>query len=137
MMAIAWLTILNTVPWSEVIRNAPKLADAAGKLWKTVVRKPGNETIRAEVAMAPLVIESDRHALADARIAALEDSVAQLDQQMLASSDLIRALVEQNSALIVAIDNARRQRVWLSAIAAMAVMIAVGALAAALPGGNS
>ena len=28
-MAIGWLTILKTVPWTEVISNAPKVADGA------------------------------------------------------------------------------------------------------------
>jgi len=131
-MAIPWLTILNTVPWADVIRNAPKLADAAGKLWKTVVRKPAAESTRAELDAAPLMIEPDRRTLNDERLAALEASVSDLDQQMLASSELIRALAEQNSALIVAIEKARRQRLWLSAITAIAVIIAVAALASGL-----
>jgi hypothetical protein len=28
-MAIAWLAVLKSVPWSEVISNAPKVADGA------------------------------------------------------------------------------------------------------------
>ncbi len=131
-MAIPWLTILNTVPWADVIRNAPKLADAAGKLWKTVARKPAAESTRAELDAAPLMIEPDRRTLNDERLAALEASVSDLDQQMLASSELIRALAEQNSALIVAIEKARRQRLWLSAITAIAVIIAVAALVSGL-----
>ena len=32
-MAIPWLTLLKVVPWSDVIANAPKVADGARKLW--------------------------------------------------------------------------------------------------------
>ena len=31
-MAIPWLTVLQAVPWGDVIRNAPKVADGAKKL---------------------------------------------------------------------------------------------------------
>jgi hypothetical protein len=39
-MAIGWLAVLQNVPWSEVINNAPKVADGAKKLWNAVTRKP-------------------------------------------------------------------------------------------------
>lgn len=30
-MAIGWLTILKSVPWTEVIRNVPKVAEGGAK----------------------------------------------------------------------------------------------------------
>ena len=33
-MAIPWLTVLQAVPWSDVLAQAPKVVDAAGKLWR-------------------------------------------------------------------------------------------------------
>ena len=45
-MAINWMTLLAAVPWTEVIKNAPKVADSAKKLWHTVGGKDG----KAEVA---------------------------------------------------------------------------------------
>ena len=38
-MAIPWLSVLKMVPWSEVISNAPKVAEGAKKLWTAVSRK--------------------------------------------------------------------------------------------------
>lgn len=136
-MAIPWLSLLNTVPWSEVIRNAPKLADAAGKLWKTVARRPAASAALANATTEALITNApDSAALSDARIVALEASVAELDQQMLASSELIRALVEQNSALIAAIETHRRQRIWLITLAGSALIVAVGAMAFAILAGR-
>ena len=44
-MAIPWLVVLQSVPWTDVIRNAPKVADGAKKLWNTVNRKtPAQES---------------------------------------------------------------------------------------------
>ncbi len=39
-MAIGWMTVLNLVPWGEVIKNAPAVADGAKKLWDSVGNKP-------------------------------------------------------------------------------------------------
>ena len=38
-MAIPWLTVLQSVPWSDVVRNAPKVAAGAKKLWDNVAHK--------------------------------------------------------------------------------------------------
>jgi hypothetical protein len=35
-MAIPWLTLLKTVPWTDVIANAPTIANGAKKLWHSV-----------------------------------------------------------------------------------------------------
>ena len=39
-MAIGWWTVLQSVPWAEVVSNAPKVAAGAKKLWNAVGRKP-------------------------------------------------------------------------------------------------
>jgi len=39
-MPVPWLTVLQNVPWSDVIKNAPKVADGARKLWQSVGKKP-------------------------------------------------------------------------------------------------
>ena len=38
-MAAGWVTVLQMVPWGEVIKNAPKVADGAVKLWNSVSKK--------------------------------------------------------------------------------------------------
>ena len=58
-MAIGWLTILKSVPWTEVIKNAPKVAEGARKLWNAVGRqRAAGEVTTAEVAqLVPLIRE--------------------------------------------------------------------------------
>lgn len=114
-MAIPWLTVLKTVPWSEVISNAPKVAEGAKKLWKAVAGKPAPaEAARAAPSATPL----------EARLRALEAARAESDRQMLASSELIQALAEQNAQLIRRIEGNRVHVLWLTA----AVVVLAGAV---------
>lgn len=131
-MAIGWLTILKTVPWSEVISNAPKVADGAKKLWQTVGKKattqPATESATAvydESAEVPSL------ATLAAQIKATEAKTAQLHAQMLASSELIAALAEQNTQLIKRLETHRKRVLWLSAVTALLAIAAVISLAAA------
>ena len=61
-MAIGWLTVLQSVPWSDVVRNAPKVAAGAKKLWDNVANKSAaNSDVAAdgdELASAPVTLES-------------------------------------------------------------------------------
>lgn len=38
-MSIGWLALLKAIPWGEVAKNAPEIAENAKKLWGTVSRK--------------------------------------------------------------------------------------------------
>ncbi len=117
-MAIPWLTVLQAVPWGKVIENAPKVADGAKKLWGSVGRKPA----------APQVTPSNTLNTPDqARIAELEAAVAALQAQMLASSELISALAEQNTEVIRRAELNRRRLVALAVITLL-LCLAVGKL---------
>jgi hypothetical protein len=107
-MAIGWLTILQNVPWTDVIRNAPKVADGAKKLWNAVGKKsPAADPLQAVVA--------DLHA------------------QMLASSELIKALADQNAELIKRIEVNEARVVWLArALIVTGVVAVVGVILALL-----
>lgn len=107
-MPIPWLTVLQSVPWSDVISNAPKVAGGAKKLWDTVARKPGATS--ADAAQAG----PEPASLAE-RVAALEGQVTELHRQMLASSEVIQALAEQNTQLIQRVEVHRR---WVRRLAA-------------------
>ena len=101
-MSITWLTVLQNVPWTEVISRAPKVAEGAKKLWKTVVKKPSPAAIPDSPAL-------------EARVIALEAAVSELHGQMLTSSELIKTLAEQNAQLIQRIETLRVRELWLSA----------------------
>jgi len=123
-MPIPWFAVLQSVPWADVIRNAPKVADGAKKLWSTIGKK----------SAAPEKAQTDEHAdlspearaVADlrTRLAAVEATAAGLHEQMLASSELIKALAEQNAQLIKHIEANRIRVLWL-----LAGIVLVGALA--------
>ncbi len=140
-MALSWWTVLQSVPWAEVIANAPKVADGAKKLWTRVARQPvpaGDAAAATPVAPdagGSDAVAVDRTAAAvDAlatRVAALEANVAELHGQMLASSQLIDALAEQNRQLVAVADAARRRARWLVIATGVAAALALAALALA------
>ena len=124
-MAIGWLTILQSVPWSEVISNAPKVADGAKKLWKTVARKTAPHETSGGDGQAVLSPEAQAFATLENRLATLEATTTELHGQMLASSELIAALAEQNAQLIKRIERNRRHVLWLGTVTFVLVFLAV------------
>jgi hypothetical protein len=104
-MAISWLTVLQAVPWSDVIRNAPRVAEGAKKLWSTVGRKRG----RGSGAVI-----AERSSDPDLRLAELEAAVTELHAQMQASAELIKELAEQNAQLVRRIESNRRRTIVLA-----------------------
>lgn len=120
-MAIGWLTLLTKVPWVDVVSSAPKVAEGARKLWNAVGKKPASAGQPAAAATLP----PEQMA---ARVAALEDSVADLKNQMVASSELITALADQNAQLVQGIGVLRRRLIWLAIVLAVVAVVAVFAL---------
>lgn len=111
-MAISWLAVLKSVPWSEVISNAPAVADGAKKLWSTVSGRPDAPVRPPSAAAAP---EPGSAAL-QSRVALLDAAVSDLHAQMLASSGLIKALADQNTELIRRIETLRVRLLWLAGV---------------------
>lgn len=113
-MAIGWLTVLQSVPWTDVVRNAPKVAVGAKKLWNSVRKKPlsgASPVADAPAASAPAVQSVSALAL---RIQELETDAADLQAQMVASSEVIKALAEQNTQLIIRVETLRVRLLWLA-----------------------
>jgi hypothetical protein len=112
-MALGWLVILQSVPWAEVIKNAPKVAGAAKKLWNAVTKKssPGAGSHSSAEA-------GDHSSLRnmpgiDARVNALEAEMADLKNQMVASTELIKELAEQNTQLVRRVEIHRVRLKWI------------------------
>ncbi|MDO9054444.1 MAG: hypothetical protein Q7U37_11030 [Gallionella sp.] len=115
-MALPWLAVLKIVPWTDVISNAPKVADGAKKLWNAIGKQPPapKKAAPAEhTAAAP-----EAQSITASRLNELEAATAQLHEQMLASSELIKALAEQNNELIRHIETSRvrMRRMWLAIV---------------------
>lgn len=125
-MAIGWMTVLKMVPWTDVIKNAPAVADGAKKLWKTVAKdNPAHaeQTSDAAVDVASLPAAQALVEL-QAQLADLKHEMADLHAQMRESSGLITALAEQNTQLIKRVE-VNRRRVW-ALVAAVLVLALVG-----------
>ena len=116
-MAMGWLTVLKSVPWGEVISNAPRVAEGAKKLWQTVSRKPSPPATRSST---------------ENELAQLRAAVDDLHKQMLASSELIKALAEQNTELVRRIELNRVRLIWLGGAAGVIAVITAWALVIAL-----
>lgn len=117
-MAIGWLTILKMVPWDDVIKNAPRIADGAKKLWTTVAKKP--PTAEAHPG-GPLtsIPETPSAAQLQQQLGIVGAEIADLHQQMLESSELIRALAEQNAQLVKRVETTRLRVLVLGAVLAL------------------
>lgn len=127
-MAIGWMAVLQLVPWSDVISNAPKIAEGAKKLWNSIGKKPPLPA--AENGLAPLVADADPSGMAavEKRIQAMEIATTELHEQMLASADLIKTLAEQNTQLVKRIEVNRTRLIMLALVTFVVAVIAVTSL---------
>lgn len=123
-MAIGWLTVLQSVPWTDVVRNAPKVAVGAKKLWNSVRKKPLSGA--SPVADAPAAFAVQSVPMLALRIQELETDAADLQAQMVASSEVIKALADQNTQLIIRVETLRVRMLWLAGTLAV-VGVASGA----------
>jgi hypothetical protein len=129
-MAISWLSVLQAVPWSDVISNAPKVAEGARKLWKSVGARGADEPTEPAVdstAAAGPTLPPDQALLSlQGRVRALESALEGLRGQLQQSSELINALAEQNAQLVqrIELNRQRLQRTLLLAVAATALAVA-------------
>ena len=128
-MAVGTLiTVLSNIPWGQVVENAPKVAEGAVKLWNSVTNRTKHDTIQdrqAATAAGEAPSEADR---LKARLLALEDSIGNLQDQMQASSALIKALAEQNTQLVQRIELNRIRLVRYSVATALQGVVLLAAV---------
>lgn len=130
-MAISWLAVLQSVPWSDVIKNAPKVAEGAKNLFDTVARRVRKTEAAAAQAPVntesptgmPLSAEAQAIAALETRLAAVDAALAELNAQLLASSQVIKDLAEQNTQLIQRIEANRVRTLWLAGASGLALVL--------------
>ena len=127
-MPIPWIAVLQSVPWTEVIKNAPKVADGAKKLWNTIGRKTPVSDAEDAAGHTELSPEANSIKTIQIKFAAMEASVADLHEQMLASSELIKSLAEQNTQLITRVEMNRIQVRRLTGLVVVFVIVAIAGL---------
>jgi ABC-type transporter Mla subunit MlaD len=132
-MAVGTLltTVLQNVPWSDVVANAPRIADGARKLWHKVGR--GKQASEADAAVPRSEAALGDLPAVQAQVRALEADVARLTEEMAASSSLLKALAEQNAVLIERIEQNRRRTTVIAWVAAVALCAAVASWTFAWP----
>ena len=124
MAGIGWLAVLQLVPWSDVIKNAPKAAEGAKKLWQSVRKKEPSAFQDTTIRNLP----SDIQTPLQTRMAAMEKNLADLHTQMLESAALIQTLAEQNTQLVQRAES-MRVRVKVLGVVVVLLVVAVGWLA--------
>lgn len=131
-MAIGWLTVLQSVPWTEVISNAPKLAEGAKKLWNKAASNPAPQEAPAAAESQAASPESQAIAALETRARSLEAAITDLHGQMLASSELIKALADQNAQLVARVEANRVRVLWLSVATGVVAVVALIGMVLAL-----
>jgi protein-tyrosine-phosphatase len=114
-----------------VVRNAPKVAAGAKKLWDNVANKSAaNPDVAADgsgLAPGPATLEGLQQ-----QVLSLQAASANLQQRLIESSDLIGTLAEQNAQLIQGIQVLRRRLFWQGAALVLVGLLAALATALAL-----
>lgn len=125
-MPIPWLTVLQSVPWSDVVRNAPKVAAGAKKLWDNVAHKGAAAQDSADTTST---VEAEPTLLSlRADVMALRAASMRLQQQLAESSALVSELAEQNTQLIAGMDALRRKQkrmLWALLVVAAVALVAL------------
>lgn len=121
------ISILSNIPWGQVVENAPKVADAAARLWNAVTRKKPDQSPDANAKAAPDAAQSETEVLTK-RFVAMEEHIRRLEEQMGASAELIKALADQNTQLVRKIELNSVRLLRLATAAAIGAVVLVGTI---------
>jgi hypothetical protein len=129
-MGIPWLSVLQAVPWSDVISKAPQVAEGARKLWKSVGQRDETPDAEPQAVSEPAAAAPRDAELTTlrARTRALEAEVGTLRDQLEQSSSLLQALAEQNTQLVARVELQRVRLQRTLALAAAGMVASVAAL---------
>jgi len=132
-------TVLANVPWGQVIDAAPKVADGATRLWNSVTRRKADDSVEDRIVGAAVAVGAqaeDATSVLLGQVTSLQTAVDQLKDEMESASELIKALADQNAALIMKIE-LNRKRVYRHsvALALLAALLFAAVVYVALRGG--
>lgn len=118
-----WMTALKLVPWGEVVRSAPQIAEGARKLWQSVggAQQKRPRTAPEDVPVAVAGQEPQA-------IAALTGRVAQLERELGEAGRLIHSMAEQDQQLVARIArlHTRSQRLTAAVTVLAVAVVAMG-----------
>jgi chromosome segregation ATPase len=107
-----WISVaFKSIPWAKLATSAPDLVQGARALWGSVRENKRREAL-------PIAT--------DPRLKELERQLYELEAQQASFSELIKALAEQNDALVKALGMVHaRLRLVLMLFSALAIVFAV------------
>jgi len=120
-MPAGWVTVLQMVPWGEVIKNAPKVADGAVKLWNSVSKKKVYDETGSEVSDVILASDPEAVEKLEHRLHAAEQTISDLQTQVVQSAEVIKELASQNTQLVAQIEANRKAVTVLGVALALAL----------------
>ena len=102
--------MLQGIPWTDVMSNAPTVVDGARKLWAVVSRrrKPAG-LLPSSLEVSTVQLEAIGSVELAPRVLQLEVTVLSLQEEMETSTGIIKQLAEQNANLISALDRSRAE----------------------------
>jgi len=103
-MPINWISAFKVIPWADVVSAAPTVVKGAKKLWSNVKTEEAEAPPQEERVAQPATPESEALSALDGRLRTLDRRVTALSKEVVASSELIRSLAEQNSRLVAAVE---------------------------------
>ncbi len=124
-MAADWVRVLQMVPWGEVIKNAPKVADGAVKLWNSVSKKKVDDETGSEVTDVVLATDIEAVEKLEHRLYAAEQTISDLQAQVVQSAQVIKELASQNAQLVAQIESNRKAVTVLGVVLALAILAGV------------
>jgi hypothetical protein len=121
-MAFSWITAFKIIPWTDVIAAAPTVARTARDLWRGMSKSRGDEPPGNPAGAAT----GGTTQTPEAELTALRADLDETRTQLLVSSEVLRALAEQDEKLIAAIEVLRvRTRVLAIVCVALVATCAV------------
>ena len=103
-----WISVFRAIPWMQLIVAAPAIARGARELWTGIRGQPSPDATEDG---------GNRHER-------LEAQVGELRKELAASSEVIKAMAEQNERLLEAVGILRLRVRFLTA--ACAILLALG-----------
>lgn len=117
--------MLQMVPWGEVIKNAPKVADGAVKLWSSVSKKKVYDETGSEISDVILASDPEAVEKLEYRLQAAEQTITDLQAQVVQSAEVIKELASQNTQLVAQIESNRKAVTVLGVALAIALVAGV------------
>lgn len=129
-MAIPWFSVLQAVPWGQVIDNAPKVVDGAKRFWSSVSKRAGVDEFDIDAYEVEIGEGDDTEAITALRhrLLATERTLTELQKQMRESSSLITTLADQNAQLIQRVEANRKRMIQLTVVCIVMSVTAITGL---------